>query len=300
MIVSTRKHISSDRIPYEYFQGDPALVSCWPLSENGIDIAGSNNLTFTNIIFTEGAARFNGTDSFGVTGGNVNLTSTNKITVIADVKCTPYNITSLSSIIESSVNPSVNNGSFAIIEGGTVAGDPLDIFIRGTGNVEFRYLLNKTPLADLNYHTIVLRGDFALTTDEVSCVIDGISYIADSKASNTNNAGNFGTYPIYFGMRAGTSNPFNGLMKNVILSKRFIGVEELADYQAWKNDIRRNNSVSFSTVMGIPLDKRVPASNYPKLVVNDSDGTGLVVADLSHGPDNNTIAEVRRMEKFNN
>lgn len=236
--LSNRLSILDYRTPEEYFLGDAAFKACWPLIESGKDVADRNPLNLTGVVFTEGAARFNGVSSFGVTSANVDLTGTNKLTVLIDVKCTPYNITSISSIVESSVNPAVNNGSFGILEGGTVAGDPLDIFIRGTGNVEFRYLLSKVGLDDLNFHTVTLRGDFALTTDEVSCLIDGVPFTADSKASNTNNAGNFGSYPVYVGMRAGLSNPYNGLAKNLVILSRFLSNNEVAEYYAWKNDIR--------------------------------------------------------------
>lgn len=299
---SFRKISSSPRTPAEYFQGDSALLACWPLRESGMDVVGGNHFNLTNVIFSEGMAYFNGTNASGVTRNNVVLTGTNKVTLIADVKVHTYGLTAAQTFFELSTNAAsaVSRCFWSIIDG-TGAGDPLNMIVRADGGVnQAWYLPSLTNLVDKNKHTLAHTYDFSLTTNEVNLLLDGYPVTPSSRPANANNTGNFASQPLYIGARASASAFSNISVGNVALLTRSISTDENADYNAWKDDKRRSNFVSLSSSMAILVNKFSPASQFPKLVINNSDDTGLVVADLSHGPDKNTIAEVRRMEKFNN
>jgi len=260
------------------------------------------HFALTNVKFTDGGAYFNGVNAFGVTP-SIDLTAYNKVCVLADIKILTYGLTAVQTIFELSTNAAsaVSRCFWSVIDGSS-AGDPLNMIVRADGGVnQAFYLPTLTNLVDKNFHTMAHLYDFSVAINEVNLNFDGQPMNPSSRPVNSNNTGNFANQPLYIGSRAGTSLFSNIAVKNMALIAGKIPFgEELADYQAWKTDTRRSNSVSFNGVMSIPLDRYVPASQYPKLVINDSDGTGLVVADLSHGPDKNTIAEVRRMEKFNN
>lgn len=57
-----------------------------------------------------------------------------------------------------------------------------------------------------------------------------------------------------------------------------------------------NKNLSYTADTFIPpTAKRVPSGQYPKLTMDFEGKQGLVIADLTGGPDKNTIAEVRRL-----
>jgi hypothetical protein len=147
--------------------------------------------------------KFDGTDDFMSTS-EVDLSSTDKTTMFAGIK--------------KMNSGSANRAMIAELSGSTVDNED-----------SFHLLVNES---DSIHYATYSRGDAVVNADQRADIFDGQSLekvllsayhsIADSlsqirrngsaasNASGNKGAGNFGVYPLYVGMRAGTSLPFNG------------------------------------------------------------------------------------------
>lgn len=149
--------------------------------------------------------RFDGVDDAMQTG-NINFTSTDKMTVWAGV--TKLSDAAAGILLESSVNVSSNSGAFYI----TAPEMP------GVSSFAFR------SRGSLFTMPVNLYGNAAPISRVVAAIGDiggDISTIRAGGASATNaedqGTGNYGNYPLYVGARAGTLYFFNGRLYSLIV-----------------------------------------------------------------------------------
>ena len=208
------------------FAGSTATIDNWTVRE-----------VYDGTISQDGAY-FNGVSNSLQSSQSIDLTGTNKVTVLADVKIHNYSLTADGIVYEFSVSAGTNTGSFWSYLGGTIAGDPLSIFCRGNvGNNNAFYLPSLTRITDNNTHSMVATYDFTQPVNEGNLSIDGVNFTASSRPISSNNTGNFGDYPLYIGSRAGTSLFSEISIKNLAFFSRVLSSEEIADYYAWSKDI---------------------------------------------------------------
>jgi hypothetical protein len=272
---SVRGSILEYRTPAEYFSGDPSLALCCPLRDSGMDTVSGNHINLTNVKFSEGAAYFNGVNAFGVTSRTLDLSGTNKVTVLVDVKLKVYPLTSAMLVLEHSVNYALNN-AFLIGPDGTVVNDPWHSALHG--NVGINYAdYNKSNYVglDLNRHSYAATFDMSLSTNEANLFSDGNLLVPSTRPLNVNNTENLGNYFTYIGMRAGTLYPLNGSVSDLAILKRIVSAEENAEYYAWMNDARSPHFFSLFGVASIDApakksEKHNPPSHAKKVKIHPS------------------------------
>ena len=149
--------------------------------------------------------RFDGVDD-ALQTGNINFTSTDKMTVWAGV--TKLSDAAASILLENNDNSDNNQGSFYITAP------------EGAGSSRFSFRSRGSVVtAPVN-----LYGNAAPISRVVAAIGDiggDISTIRAGGASATNaqdqGTGNYGNYPLYVGARAGTSIFFNGRLYSLIV-----------------------------------------------------------------------------------
>lgn len=167
------------------------------------------------------ALRFDGVDDFLQTA-SVDFTATDKMTVCHGVR--KLSDAALGVVVELSASVFANPGAFWIAAPDSAA-----------SNVQFR--AGGTATANL------VRTGLAAPTTLVVCGqtnIVGDSLILRVNQSETTSGadqgtGNLGNYVLYFGRRAGTSNPFNGLMFSAVCVGKTVSAIELANIERWVN-----------------------------------------------------------------
>lgn len=246
MLISTRGHISKDRIPSEYFQGDPALALCCPLRPGyglmetvaGNHLITANATSYPESMISSDGAFFDGSTLSLKTTRTVDLSATNKVTVLADIKWLSYPLTADLAVYELSANSSANAGTFRMDNSGSVAGDPTTVWIKGNGgNTYALYTLAVSKFNDRNSHSIAAFHDMSLATNEPSMSVDGYLMTPSSRV-NVNNTANFANQTLYLAARAGTSLFSNLYIKNLAIVTR-TDIDH-ADYYAWMNDKATN------------------------------------------------------------
>jgi hypothetical protein len=243
---SFKKSFSSTRTPAEYFAGDSTLALCCPLREDGMDTVSGNHINLTNVKFSEGAAYFNGVNAFGVTSRTLDLSGTNKLTVLANVKMNVYSLTAVQVFVEMSVNAAGSAGNFAFYQDGTAVGDVLGSYCFGNVGLNYgayRLVAGRENGSDLNLHSYCSTYDMSLTSNEVN-IFEGGKLLTLTDRINNNNTGAFGNKSIYIGSRAGTTFFANCSISDLAILKRIVSPEEEADRVAWMNDKRRSNFIS--------------------------------------------------------
>lgn len=139
----------------------------------------------------------NGSNQFMVTN-SINFSATDKMTVWQGVR--KLSSGSFAMIAELSVSLSANNGTFALLGPNDVIPD-YGFVSKGTAAAEAIANNYESPI------TNVLTSIGDISGDVTTLRVNG-TQVGTSTANQ--GTGNYGTYPAYFYMRAGTSLPFNG------------------------------------------------------------------------------------------
>lgn len=150
---------------------------------------------------------FDGSDDSLYTGGNVDFSATDKMTVWAGV--TKLSDAANGVIFESSGSPGTDNGVVGLqAPGGTPASEQAVWRSRGT-NSAFAIIASgySAPV------TSVLTGIGDISGDSALLRSDGVQLASSTGDQGT---GNFGSYPLYIGRRNNASNPFNGRLYQLI------------------------------------------------------------------------------------
>jgi hypothetical protein len=147
----------------------------------------------------------NGSNQFMQTN-SINFTATDKMTVWQGVR--KLSDAATGRVAEISVNAAVNAGAFAITapEG---AASNYGFFLRGdTGYPGYSATTFAAPVTNVLSVAYDISG--AAIADEIKPRINGATPTLGISAAGPAGGGNFGNYPAYFYMRAGSSLPFNG------------------------------------------------------------------------------------------
>ena len=145
--------------------------------------------------------QWDGSDDSMYTGGNLDLSATDKVTVFAGV--TKLSDAANGVIFESSGSPGTDNGVVGLqAPGGTPASEQAVWRSRGT-NSAFAIIASgySAPV------TSVLTGIGDISGDSALLRSDGVQLASSTGDQGT---GNLGSYPLYMGRRNNASLPFNG------------------------------------------------------------------------------------------
>jgi hypothetical protein len=150
--------------------------------------------------------------SWSMSTGNI-VPGTDKAQVFTGVR--KLNNTNQQVISETSSNSSLNNGAFALFTNTNSAGSTVaasyGVWLRGTSNAPTSATGTTAPITNV----ITNVFDIAAASDANILRVNG-TQVATSGASSAG-SGNFGTYPLHLGARAGTSVYFDGWMTSYIL-----------------------------------------------------------------------------------
>lgn len=179
------------------------------------------------------AALFDGVSQQLQSSATIDLTATNKASLLMLVKFVAYDLAAVKIAAEFG-NIGTTAGSLNLSTLGNVANDPLVSGLRGNvGACQAAHNYPGHGVADGNYHLLVGTYDMSLATNEACIYIDGTLRTADSYLSNNNNTANFGNLTFYLAARGGASNFANIAVDTVALFSAVPTADEmLAFYNA--------------------------------------------------------------------
>lgn len=157
---------------------------------------------------------YDGVDD-GMATASVDFSGTDKMTVWAGVH--KASDAAAGCVVELSVNPGANAGSFGVLAPGSASNN---YGVRSGGTASVAAVATATAP-----HSAVLGMTADIAGDSLSIRVNGS--IASTVATDQG-TGNFGNYPLYFGRRAGTSNPFNGREYQSIILGRAATASEVS------------------------------------------------------------------------
>jgi hypothetical protein len=186
------------------------------------------------------ARLFDGVDDYIVSSSSLDLSGTNKITIVFWAKWTSFS-TNDDIIAEFSTNFSTNVGSFFI--------DPNSSGFDGT---KFRVVLNgNVGLSDVGFarpsagvwHHYAIRFDMSKSTNEVDAIYVDNTLQTLTTSTNSNNTGNFGNYVLYLMSRGGTTLFGDGTLAEFAIYDALLTTAEISALSkgVTPNNIRRNN-----------------------------------------------------------
>jgi hypothetical protein len=152
-----------------------------------------------------GYLAFDGSNDFLVTP-SINFSATDKMTVFAGVRKISDAATAI--VAELSVDINANNGTFNLATSVSSSGDYQS---RSKGTTASSAVSGNSFAAPI---TSVVTGLSDISGDVATLRVNGVQVATSSSDQGT---GNYGNYPLYIGMRAGTSLPFNGYLYNLIV-----------------------------------------------------------------------------------
>jgi len=149
----------------------------------------------------------NGSNQFMVTN-SINFSGTDKMTVWQGVR--KLSDATFGTLAETGTNSFSNAGSFGMVSsGGSLTSGP---FYTLLGNGSSGYAADFQTYAAPITNVLTAQFDIAQSTGstEVTLRVNSATATRGSTAGTSMGTGNFGTYPAYFYMRAGTATPFGG------------------------------------------------------------------------------------------
>jgi hypothetical protein len=174
------------------------------------DLSGNNNhfTLYNGVDFSNNVMVFDGVNDYIQTTNNLNLTSTNAVTILYFIQVTTYG-TAVKILHELSTNFNNRTDSFVAAFSDDSVGQNFEILASVKGDVGYNIAsYNKTMLNDLLWHQHSVIHDTTQTTTEVLMYGNGQpGTIIQNPVTgyNSNNTNTFGNQPFYIGSRAGTS-----------------------------------------------------------------------------------------------
>ena len=160
---------------------------------------------------------FTGATKFLETG-SIDFTAGDKMSLFTGLTKT----TDLSEIIvELSANVNDNNGTFHLAQ---IATDDYQVTSKGTLAVTAKGGTSLAPSTDIVTGLMDIAGPSSLLR------VDGSQIVEVTTSQGT---GNYGNYPLYIGMRAGTSLPFSGKLYGLITRAAASSADEIAQTEAY-------------------------------------------------------------------
>ena len=146
---------------------------------------------------------FDGSDDFLQTA-NIDFTSTDKVSLFAGVR--KLSDAALGMLVELSVGSGINNGAFRI---GAPASSGQNYSFFNKGSIERGVIATgfASPISN------VLSANGNISADMTRIKLNGALPLSNNLDLGT---GNYGSYPLFIGRRAGTTFPFNGHIYGLI------------------------------------------------------------------------------------
>ena len=195
------------------------------------DLAGSYNGTLVNgVAYTGsnfGSLVFDGTNDYGRIN-QLNLTSTNKITISFWLK---YTSTTVKLISELTTNSDTTTGAFQIATSAVNPGDLYAHIYQGGYNM----IRTNASFNDGLYHNVAFVFDLSLAVDQkIQCYVDG-NITSKTQMQSTNVTANFLQSDLYIFSRAGISFFQPGTLNSYQVYNRALSASEvLQNYNATK------------------------------------------------------------------
>jgi hypothetical protein len=167
-----------------------------------------------------------------ITTADIDLSSTNKVTVSCWVKVLNYREVSGSSniVFEFSSNFNNNTGSFvaAFADGSAVYSSlyPVVLGIRSNSGYNLAGY-SKTLVNDLLWHYWTCIFDTSLSGNENILYIDGVSRVSISTPLQGDNSVNFGNYKLFIGNRDSSSIAGNANISTIQIYNRALSQQEI-------------------------------------------------------------------------
>jgi len=166
---------------------------------------------------------FDGVDD-GLATANIAFTASDKIMLAAGVRKLSDAVSGV--VLETSAVWASNAGAFGLFAPSSSAAN-YGFASRGSGVGGSTI---QAGFASPNTSVLVGLGDIA--NDRADLRINGTQY---GNATLDQGTGNYGTYPLYIGRRAGTSAPFNGRLYGAIVRGGAVTADQLAQVETWLN-----------------------------------------------------------------
>jgi hypothetical protein len=163
-----------------------------------------------------------GSDDSLYTAANLDLTSTDKVTVFAGV--TKLSDAALGAVMETSADSPGNNGAWWLL-----APYPLTYYSMLSRGTTFQ-IANSTNLEDVAPNTAVLTGAGDIAGDLSLLRVNGAQRQANTGDQGT---GNYVAYPLYIGRRNNASLPFNGRIYQLIVRGAASSAAEISSTERW-------------------------------------------------------------------
>ena len=218
------------------FQFDPANFRSYSGSgTTAYSLVGVNSSSLLNGVgFTTtnaGSFVFDGTNDY-ISTANIDLSTTNKITVCCWVKVLNYRETNGSSNVvyefSSNFNGSTTGFIAAFADGSPVYSSIYPIALGIRGNSGYNLVgYSKTLVNDLSWHHWTCIFDTSLSGNENTLYIDGVSRAAISTPLQSDNGGNFGNFKLFIGNRDSSSIPANCNIGQVQIYNRALSQQEI-------------------------------------------------------------------------
>jgi hypothetical protein len=163
-----------------------------------------------------------GSDDSLYTAANLDLSSTDKVTVFAGV--TKLSDAAQAAVVELSATVASNNGTF-LLAAPDAASATIGWDSKGTAQVDA--VASSSVAAPV---TAVLTGIGDISGDSAILRVNGAVADTDTGDQGT---GNFGSYPLYIGRRNNTNLPFNGRIQQLIVRGAASSAAEIASTERW-------------------------------------------------------------------
>ena len=241
MGIAYNTSIVAEGLVFALDAANPRSYSGSGITVNGL-VSGLGGTLINGVGFSSlngGSFFFDGTND-QISTVNIDLSSTNKVTVSCWVKVLNYREVSGSSniVFEFSSDFNSNTGSFvAAFADGSGINDGLYPVILGIrGNSGYNYAgYSKTLVNDLSWHHWGCVFDTSLSGNENILYIDGVSRTSVITPLQSDNNANFGNYKLFIGNRDSSSIAGNANITDFKIYNRALSAQEiLQNYNATK------------------------------------------------------------------
>lgn len=172
--------------------------------------------------------KYNGSNQF-LSTASVDFTATAQMSVFAGVR--KLSDVAAGVIVEMSSIVTTNNGSFLIDAPDVPVNKDVGVYLRGTSTVA-KPITSAIVAAPATY---TLNPSFAIATSGTT-ISNNLNGLFNNSSSASSGTGNFGNYPLYFGMRAGTSLPFNGQEYQMIIVGKTLTATQITSTETFVNN----------------------------------------------------------------
>ena len=231
----------SDGLIFALDAANPRSYSGSGITVNGL-VSGLGGTLINGVGFSSlngGSFFFDGTND-QISTVNIDLSSTNKVTVSCWVKVLNYREVNGSSniVFEFSSDFNSNTGSFAaaFADGSGINAGLYPVILGIRGNSGYNYAgYSKTLVNDLSWHHWGCIFDTSLSGNENILYIDGVSRTSVITPLQSDNNANFGNYKLFIGNRDSSSIAGNANITDFKIYNRALTQQEIRqNYNATK------------------------------------------------------------------